>query len=79
MILFHGGCHGCTRQDAYTTEGCWDCCYFDADWNLPSLNNEPPTAAEIERNRLKSIKKQMPQEPEQEPFEVSILNSLLSP
>lgn len=54
MFTFHGGCFGCTRQDIQGTEFCMGCCYFDADWDLPSLNNKPLSAAEAERLRLKS-------------------------
>jgi len=52
MILFHGGCHGCTQQDKHGPDFCFDCCYFNADWNKPSLNNKPPTPAEIERKKV---------------------------
>ena len=49
MNLFHGGCHGCTQQDKHGPDFCFDCCYFDADWNKPNLNNEPPSEADITR------------------------------
>jgi hypothetical protein len=52
MILFHGGCHDCTQQDKHGTDFCFDCCYFNADWNKPSLNNKPPSPAEIERKKV---------------------------
>jgi hypothetical protein len=52
MILFHGGCSGCTQQDTHSTEFCMGCQYFAADWDLPSLSNCPPTEGEIERKRL---------------------------
>lgn len=51
-LYFHGGCHGCTQQEVHGTEYCMHCCYFDANWDLPSCNNRPPTAAEQERERL---------------------------
>jgi hypothetical protein len=49
MILFHGGCHDCTQQDKHGPDFCFDCCYFNADWNKPSLNNKPPSEADIMR------------------------------
>lgn len=53
--LFHGGCHGCSRQsnESEGIEFCIRCQYFDANWNLPNLNNRPPTKAELKRNELK--------------------------
>jgi hypothetical protein len=58
MILFHGGCHGCTQQSTQGTDFCFDCCYFYADWSKPNLNNQAPSKADIERqaviNRRKS-------------------------
>lgn len=38
--LFHGGCHGCTRQHTEGTRGCRGCKFYNCDWTLPSLNNE---------------------------------------
>jgi hypothetical protein len=52
MIHFHGGCHGCTQQDIHGTDFCFDCCYFQADWSKPDLNNRPLSDAEIERRRV---------------------------
>ena len=49
MILFHDDCHGCTQQDKHGVDFCFDCCYFNADWNKPSLNNKPPSEADIMR------------------------------
>lgn len=40
MILFHGGCHGCTKQDTVGIDNCVKCCYFQADWRLPDLSNK---------------------------------------
>ncbi len=54
MFLFHGGCHGCTRQSVEGVRFCMGCQYFDADWKLPDLNNRPPTEAELVRERLKN-------------------------
>jgi hypothetical protein len=51
--IFHGGCHGCTQQELNGVKFCMGCCYFEANWKLPSLSNRPPTAAEIMRNKLK--------------------------
>ena len=52
MILFHGGCHDCTQQDKHSTDFCYDCCYFNADWSKPNLNNRPPSQCEIERKNV---------------------------
>jgi hypothetical protein len=49
MILFHGGCHDCTQQDKHGLNFCFDCSYFNADWNKPSLNNKPPSEADNAR------------------------------
>jgi hypothetical protein len=54
MIIFHGGCIGCTRQQTKPIEYCMDCQYFAADWTLPSLSNEPPTEAELIRAYLQA-------------------------
>lgn len=40
MILFHGGCHGCTQQEVNGLDFCVKCRYFDADWSLPNLSNQ---------------------------------------
>ena len=51
IVIFHGGCHGCTQQ-LKRPEGvdfCVRCQYFDADWSLESLNNE--TASKVARIR----------------------------
>lgn len=54
--LFHGACNGCTRQEIEPqgTEYCIRCQNFKPDWNLPDLNNRPPTEAEIEEARIKA-------------------------
>jgi len=39
MILFHGGCHGCTMQDKKGLAFCISCCYFESNWTLPNLND----------------------------------------
>jgi hypothetical protein len=48
MHIFHGGCHGCTRQqdEPEGVEYCVRCQYFDADWSLPDLSNEPLSPTE---------------------------------
>ena len=55
IILFHGGCQGCTQQKIHGTKFCMGCRYFDfpATEHLPNLSNEPPTAGDTERKRLK--------------------------
>jgi len=52
IIKFHGGCFGCTQQILHGTVFCYDCQYFDADWNKPDLNNRPPDEADLERARV---------------------------
>lgn len=49
MIIFHGGCHGCTQQQRNGVDFCFDCCYFSADWKKPNLNNRPPSDADLAR------------------------------
>lgn len=41
MILFHDDCFGCTQQDKHGINFCHGCCYFDGDWDKPSLRREP--------------------------------------
>ncbi|MFN5832916.1 MAG: hypothetical protein ACK459_04190 [Akkermansiaceae bacterium] len=55
--LFHGGCHDCTQQMLHGTNFCFDCCYFNADWSKPSLNNSAPSRADIERKRVIAARK----------------------
>ena len=59
QIMFHGGCAGCTRQEteAKGIDYCIKCKYFDADWDLPDLNNAPPTEADIARKEIKARNK----------------------
>lgn len=54
MILFHGGCQGCTvqKEDIYRCAGCQ---YFAADWSLPDLHNNRITAAELKRIEIKKV------------------------
>lgn len=54
QVIFHGGCNGCTRQDSHGVDGCFDCQFFDADWNKPDLNNRPPDREERLRKDIKS-------------------------
>jgi hypothetical protein len=55
MIRFHGGCHGCSQplnQDG-GYDFCYDCRFFDANWDLPNFNNKPPTEADLLRFEIK--------------------------
>lgn len=54
IILFHGGCHDCTRQIEDGIDFCRKCQYFDADWDLPNYNNRPMCEAELMRKRIKN-------------------------
>lgn len=55
-VIFHGGCHGCTRQliEKEGLDFCIRCQYFDADWSLPDLNNRPEDEAEIIKREIKA-------------------------
>tara|TARA_R100001244_G_scaffold36527_1_gene33469 strand:- start:2379 stop:2588 length:210 start_codon:yes stop_codon:yes gene_type:complete len=53
QVIFHGGCHGCTQQLFEGVDFCRGCQYFDADWSLPSLNNEEPSSADLIRIEIK--------------------------
>lgn len=53
ITIFHGGCHGCTQQEINGIDFCVRCQYFDANWNLPDLNNREPSQFNLERARLK--------------------------
>lgn len=51
IMIFHGGCHGCMRQEESGGFSlCPGCMYFRPDWSLPNLNRE----AAAERERLKA-------------------------
>lgn len=52
IYMFHGGCAGCTQQEINGVDFCAGCCFFDADWNLPDLNNRPLTPTEIKRAEM---------------------------
>ncbi|MBT6052874.1 MAG: hypothetical protein HOG49_39235 [Candidatus Scalindua sp.] len=53
IILFHGGCHGCTIQMRNGIDFCRNCRYFDCNWKLPCYNDKPLNAADIARRRIK--------------------------
>jgi len=42
VIIFHGGCIGCTRQltEPESVEYCIGCRYFNANWGLPDLSQK---------------------------------------
>lgn len=50
--MFHGGCHRCSMQEKNGVEYCVGCQFFDADWNLPDLND----ARIAESDRINKIK-----------------------
>lgn len=62
LHLFHGGCHGCTQQKEHGPEFCVKCQYFDANWELPNLNNRPPTETELLKKRIKEKYRNTPVE-----------------
>jgi hypothetical protein len=47
MIIFHGGCVGCTQQTTHSIEFCRGCCYFSADWSLPDLSTKDTSEESI--------------------------------
>ena len=54
LVSFHGGCDICTQQTIHNGyEFCMKCQNFDADWDLPDLNNRPPTKAEMIKTELR--------------------------
>ena len=57
MILFHGGCHGCTQQEINGINFCYDCRYFDGKWSKPNLDNSPKTLTERIRREVKERRK----------------------
>lgn len=52
IYMFHGACTGCTQQEINGVDFCVGCCNFDADWDLPDLNNAPPTQADLKRAEI---------------------------
>lgn len=50
---FHGGCFGCTVQN-HNIKTCLGCCYFDANWSLPNLNNRLPSNVDLMKIKLKN-------------------------
>ena len=53
MFTFHGGCVGCIQQDIHGTDFCYDCCYFESDWDKEDLSLTPVDLASAERERVK--------------------------
>jgi hypothetical protein len=54
IVKFHGGCEGCTQQLLHGLGVCKNCCYLDANWDLPSLNNVPTTDVDKLREQIKA-------------------------
>lgn len=52
IYMFHGACSGCTQQEIHGLDFCRQCCNFNANWDLPDLNNRPLTPAEIKRAQM---------------------------
>lgn len=53
ILLFHADCSGCTQQrKTESFDTCKGCCYFNYQWNLPNMNNAPPTRAQLIRQAL---------------------------
>ena len=48
-VEFHGGCRGCSQQAIHGVDFCYNCQYFEANWEKPNLNNRPPSEAELAR------------------------------
>ncbi len=55
IVIFHGGCHDCTQQfiQPAGVDFCVQCQYFDADWDLPDLNNRDLDDADAIRDEVK--------------------------
>lgn len=51
--IFHGGCIGCTMQDAKGLGYCTGCQYFEGHWRLPDLNNKH-IEEEIEMSKIRN-------------------------
>lgn len=49
QVIFHSGCFGCTQQELHDVEFCYDCRYFNAEWDKPDLSNRPPNHVDIIR------------------------------
>lgn len=45
--IFHGGCRNCTQQEINGLDFCTKCQYFDANWELPNLNNHISSTEQI--------------------------------
>ncbi len=45
--VFHGGCDGCSRQSLHGVDFCYECQFFDAEWDKPNLNDGLPSEAEV--------------------------------
>lgn len=48
--IFHGGCHNCTQQEINGVDFCIKCQYFNANWDLPNLNNYISDTEQIKTN-----------------------------
>jgi len=53
IVMFHGGCHGCSQQvKTNSYAACKRCRYLGANWSLPNMNNEPASKADLIRSQL---------------------------
>lgn len=56
MVLFHGGCHGCTMQEKNGLVFCTGCQYFEGNWKLPDLNDNTKRE-EDNLNKIRAVTK----------------------
>lgn len=40
IIIYHGGCYGCTMQIEHGINVCCGCQHKEANWDLPNLSND---------------------------------------
>lgn len=58
IVLFHGGCHGCTMQKKEGLGYCTGCRYFEANWSLPDLN-DTRKEERMEKERIRDIARRL--------------------
>ena len=52
-VTFHGGCQGCTQHEIHDADFCFDCRYFDTEWDKPDLNNKPESLGDVIRREVR--------------------------
>lgn len=54
---FHEGCLGCSNQENAGPQVCLGCCFFEADWGLPDLNDSHARKALAEQEVRECIRR----------------------